>query len=58
MALAKVGLSVLGSVPGAPMGADQYRSLQFDNTTEHDDVEAFGVDEADLTTLGDYLGGR
>ena len=58
MALAKIGLSVLGSVPGAPMGADQYRSLQFDNTTQHNDVEAFGVDEGDLKTLGDYLAGR
>jgi len=58
MALAKIGLSVLGSLPGAPMGADQYRSLQFDNTTAHNDVEAFGVDETALTTLGDYLGER
>jgi len=58
MALAKIGLSVLGSLPGAPMGADQYRSLQFDNTTAHNDVEAFGVDETALTTLGDYLDGR
>jgi len=58
MGLAKVGLSVLGSLPGAPMGADQFRSLQFDNTTEHNDVEAFGVEEADLKTLGDYLDGR
>ncbi|MFB6108144.1 MAG: complex I NDUFA9 subunit family protein [Haloplanus sp.] len=58
MALAGVGLSVLGMVPGAPMGADQFRSLQFDNTTSHNDVEAFGVDEADLTTLGAYLEGQ
>jgi uncharacterized protein YbjT (DUF2867 family) len=58
MALAKVGLTVLGSLPGAPMGADQYRSLQFDNTTEHNDVEAFGVAESDLRTLGDYLADR
>jgi NADH dehydrogenase len=58
MALAKVGLTVLGSLPGAPMGADQYRSLQFDNTTDHNDVEAFGVDEADLRTLSEYLADR
>jgi NADH dehydrogenase len=55
MGLAKVGLTVLGSLPGAPMGADQYRSLQFDNTTDDNDVEAFGVTEAELTTLGEYL---
>jgi len=57
MAMAKVGLTVLGSLPGAPMGADQYRSLQFDNTTDRNDVDAFGVAESDLRTLGDYLGG-
>jgi uncharacterized protein YbjT (DUF2867 family) len=57
MALAKVGLTVLGSLPGAPMGADQYRSLQFDNTTDHNDVEAFDVAESDLRTLGEYCSG-
>jgi NADH dehydrogenase len=56
MGLAKVGLTLLGAIPGAPMGADQYRSLRFDNTTTHNDVEAFGLTEADLRTLGDYLG--
>ena len=56
MALAKIGLSMLDFIPGAPMGSDQYRSLQFDNTTSHNDIDAFGVDEADLTTLASYLG--
>jgi NADH dehydrogenase len=55
MALAGVGLSVAGKVPGFPMGADQYRSLKFDNTTADNDVGAFGVNEDDLTTLGEYL---
>ena len=58
MPLAKVGLSVLGAVPGFPMGPDQYRSLKFDNTTADSDVGAFGVDAADLTTLGEHLGVR
>ena len=58
MPLAKIGLSVLGAVPGFPMGADQYRSLKFDNTTADSDVGAFGVDRADLTTLGEHLGIR
>ncbi|TKX59500.1 complex I NDUFA9 subunit family protein [Halorubrum sp. SS7] len=58
MPLAKVGLSVLGAVPGFPMGPDQYRSLKFDNTTADNDVGAFGVDQADLTTLGEHLGIR
>jgi NADH dehydrogenase len=55
MGLAKVGLTAMGAV-GGPMGADQYRSLQFDNTTARNDVEAFGVSESELTTLDDYLG--
>jgi NADH dehydrogenase len=57
MGLAGVGLSVAGKVPGFPMGADQYRSLKFDNTTTDNDVGAFGIDESDLTTLGEYLAG-
>jgi len=56
MPLARLGLGVLGAVPGFPMGSDQYRSLQFDNTTDDNDVDAFGIDPDDLTTLGSYLG--
>jgi NADH dehydrogenase len=55
MVLAKVGLSVAGAIPGAPMGADQYRSLRMDNTTATNDVTAFGVDPAQLRTLAEYL---
>ncbi|MFC7188078.1 complex I NDUFA9 subunit family protein [Halorubrum yunnanense] len=58
MPLAKVGLTVLGAVPGFPMGPDQYRSLQFDNTTADNDVSAFGVDPDELTALGAHLGVR
>jgi NADH dehydrogenase len=57
MALAGVGLTLAGKIPGFPMGADQYRSLQFDNTTADNDIGAFGVSEDDLTTLGAYLAG-
>lgn len=56
MRLAAVGLSVLDLVPGAPMGADQFRSLTFDNTTRDNDVAAFGYRVSDLRTLADYLG--
>jgi uncharacterized protein YbjT (DUF2867 family) len=56
MPLAGVGLSIMGAVPGFPFGADQYRSLQMDNVTEHNDVSAFGVSEAELKTLREYLG--
>jgi len=56
MPLAKIGLSVLGAVPGFPMGPDQYRSLRFDNTTADNDIGAFGVEESELTTLAAHLG--
>jgi NADH dehydrogenase len=56
MALAGVGLKVAGSIPGFPMGADQYRSLKFDNTTADNDADAFGRSTEDLTTLSEHLG--
>jgi NADH dehydrogenase len=65
MALAGIGLksldyvpvSILDALPGVPrMGSDQFRSLQFDNTTADNDVGAFGVSEAELMTVADYLG--
>jgi NADH dehydrogenase len=58
MILAKLGLTVAGAIPGAPMGPDQYRSLEMDNTVDHNDVDAFGRDPADLRTLADYLESR
>lgn len=56
MAVAKIGLTIGGVVPGFPMGKDQYRSLQFDNTTDDNDIDAFGATEDDLETLAGYLG--
>ncbi|WP_266078713.1 complex I NDUFA9 subunit family protein [Haladaptatus caseinilyticus] len=56
MALAGAGLKIGGTIPGAPMGADQYRSLKFDNTVQENDVTAFGVEPSSLTTLATYLG--
>ncbi|MFB6155404.1 MAG: complex I NDUFA9 subunit family protein [Haloferacaceae archaeon] len=56
MSLAGLGLTIGGLVPGFPMGADQYRSLKFDNTVADNDVDAFGVASSDLRTLGGYLG--
>ncbi|MFC6824151.1 complex I NDUFA9 subunit family protein [Halopelagius fulvigenes] len=58
MPLARIGLAVGGAIPGFPMGADQYRSLQFDNTTDDNDAGAFGVDNDDLTTVRAYLSRR
>jgi hypothetical protein len=56
MALAGIGLTVAGAIPGFPMGPDQYRSLQFDNTTADNDIDAFGVSADELTTVAAYLG--
>ncbi|MFC6725561.1 NAD(P)H-binding protein, partial [Halobium palmae] len=55
MGLTKVGLRLADRVPRSPMGSDQYRSLQFDNTTDDNDVGAFGRDPSTLKTLGEYL---
>ncbi|WP_101294333.1 complex I NDUFA9 subunit family protein [Halegenticoccus soli] len=56
MSLAGIGLTVADRVPGSPMGSDQYRSLKFDNTTNHNDVDTFGVSEREMKTLREYLG--
>ena len=56
MALVGVGATVGGLVPGVPFGPDQYRSLRLDNTTDDNDVGAFGFETADLTTVSGYLG--
>ncbi|NHN59972.1 MULTISPECIES: complex I NDUFA9 subunit family protein [Halorussus] len=55
MPLARLGLAVADPLPFVPFGTDQYRSLNVDNTVSHNDVDAFGVDEADLITLRSYL---
>ena len=56
MPLVRLGLTAAGAVPFVPFGSDQYRSLQLDNVVARNDIGAFGVDEADLTTLRSYLG--
>ncbi|WP_144904118.1 complex I NDUFA9 subunit family protein [Halobellus captivus] len=58
MGLAKIGLTIGDYVPGFPMGKDQYRSLRFDNVTDDNDVDAFGVGVGELMTLKAYLNGR
>jgi len=55
MGIAKAGLAVADAIPGAPMGADQYRSLTFDNTTSENDIDAFDRDPAELITVAEYL---
>jgi NADH dehydrogenase len=58
MALTGVAFTVGGVVPGFPFGPDQYEGLQFDNTTDRNDVDAFGLDPDELRTLADYLQGE
>ena len=55
MVLARLGLTLAGPIPFVPFGADQYRSLKFDNTVAENDASAFDVDPAALRTLADYL---
>jgi len=55
MGLAGIGLSVADSIPGVPMGIDQYYSLQMDNTTATNDIGAFGYEADQLMTLAEYL---
>ena len=55
MPMANLGLTVMGSL-GFPMGKDQYRSLQFDNTVTQNYVDVFDVEESDLQTFQSYLG--
>lgn len=56
MALAGIGMSVMGAVPGFPFGRDQFQSLKIDNVVQDNDIDAFGVEESDLRTLREYLG--
>lgn len=56
MALAGIGMSVMGAVPGFPFGRDQFKSLKMDNVVEENDIQAFDVQESDLRTLREYLG--
>lgn len=58
MPLAALGAAIAERLPRVPIGRDQHRVLAHDNVVAENDVTAFGVEEADLTTLGAYLDGR
>lgn len=55
MALAGVGLTLAGFVPGIPFDRDQYRGLQLDLVVPRNDVVAFGVEPTAMTTFREYL---
>ncbi|KYH26252.1 hypothetical protein HAPAU_13470 [Halalkalicoccus paucihalophilus] len=58
MALAKLGSAAIDPVPFIPFGSDQVRSLEFDNTTQGNDIGDFGLNEGDLLRLSSYLNRR
>lgn len=55
MSLAGIGMKVADPLSAIPFGTDQYRSLQFENTTAENDVSAFGVSTGDMLTLAEYV---
>lgn len=55
MFLAGIGLKIGEKIPGFPMGADQYRSLKFDNTVKENDIKKFGLKEKNLKKFSEYL---
>jgi NADH dehydrogenase len=55
MPLAGIGMALTDPLPFIPFGTDQYRSLRFDNTTEKNDIGAFGRSVADLRTFSSLL---
>ena len=55
MHLAKVGLYAVDPIASIPLGIDQARTLEMSNVTEHNDVDAFGLEESDRLTLSTYL---
>lgn len=55
VALAKLGLTLADPVPFVPMGRGQAQAFRYENVTDDNAVDAFGVDPSTLTTLEDYL---
>lgn len=53
--LAKIGLYAVDPLPSIPFGINQARALEMSNVTDHNDVDAFGLDESDLRSLSAYL---
>ncbi len=54
--LAKLGLRVLDPLPFFPLGADQATSMDVDLVVDHNDIDAFDIEPASMTTYAEYLG--
>lgn len=55
MPLARIGMTVMELLPFLPFGRDQYRSLSFDNTVQHNDCEKFGYSSEELVEFSAFL---
>lgn len=55
VSLARLGLGLVGLLPFSPLGWEQGKSLRYENVTDDNDLEAFGLEADDLTTYGEYL---
>lgn len=53
--LAKIGLYAVDPIPSIPFGINQARALDMTNVADHNDIDAFGMNEADLLSLSAYL---
>lgn len=56
MKLAKIALNAADPIKTIPLGIDQARALEMSNTTDHNDIGAFGLSESDLLSLPEHLG--
>lgn len=55
MQLVIIALYAVDPIASIPFGIDQARALSMTNVTDHNDIDAFGMDESDLTSLSTYL---
>lgn len=53
--LAQGAMYAADPILSIPLGIDQARALEMSNVTEENDVDAFGIEESDLTRLETYL---
>ena len=55
MLLAKIALYAADPISHIPLGVDQALALEMSNVTEHNEIDAFGLRESELTSLPAYL---
>ncbi len=55
VAFARFGLTLADPLPFVPMGRGQAHAFRYENVTDANAIEAFGVEAGDLTSLEAYL---